>query len=116
MKSLVVKRSVINRHKTTTEMLRTTAATVICALALTTPFPTTASATPPPCPPKPPIIPPAHSTGTSAAAGAGATAGFIGFVAVLAGYDLLRRTTCIGDPWGLGGPASPHQSRQPAAM
>jgi hypothetical protein len=20
------------------------------------------------------------------------------------GYDLLRRTTCIGDPWRLGGP------------
>jgi len=30
--------------------------------------------------------------------------GFLGFVAVLAGYDLLRRTTCIGDPLGLGGP------------
>ena len=32
MKSLVVKRSVNNRHKTTKGMLRTTAATVICAL------------------------------------------------------------------------------------
>src|SRR5262245_21143622 len=29
---------------------------------------------------------------------------WLGFVAVLVGYDLLRRTTCIGDPWGLGGP------------
>jgi hypothetical protein len=104
MKSLVVKRSVINRHKTTAGMLRTIAATVICALALTTSYPTTASAGPPPppvIPPKPtPIIP--H--GTSGAAGAAATAGFIGFIAVLVGYDLVRRTTCIGDPWRLGGP------------
>jgi hypothetical protein len=30
--------------------------------------------------------------------------GWCGFVAVLVAYDLLRRTTCIGDPWGLGGP------------
>jgi hypothetical protein len=101
MKSLVVKRSVINRHKTTNGMLRTTAAMVICALALTTSFPNTASAWYPP-PPPPPPPPPAH--GTSGAAGAAGTAGFIGFVAVLVAYDLLRRTTCIGDPWGLGGP------------
>ena len=76
-------------------------AALIGAVALTTSLPTTASAfvyLPKP----PPIIP--HSTGTSGAAGAGATAGFIGFVAILAGYDLLRRTTCIGDPWRLGGP------------
>jgi hypothetical protein len=102
MKSLVVTRSVFNRHKTTTGMLRTTAATVICALALTTSFPTTASAWYPPPPPPPP--PPTITPGTSTGGGAGATAGFIGFVAVLVGYDLLRRTTCIGDPWGLGGP------------
>jgi hypothetical protein len=101
MKSLVVKRSAINRHKTTNGMLRTTAATVICALALTTSFATTASANPPPPPPPPP---PPITHGTSGAAGAAATAGFIGFVAVLVGYDLLRRTICIGDPWGLGGP------------
>lgn len=44
------------------------------------------------------------TTGTSLAAGVAATGGFLGFVAVLAGYDLLRRTTCIGDPLGLGGP------------
>jgi hypothetical protein len=104
MKSLVVKRSVINRHKTTAGMLRTIAATVICALALTTSYPTTASAGPPP----PPIIPPKPTPiiphGTSGAAGAAATAGFIGFIAVLVGYDLVRRTTCIGDPWRLGGP------------
>ena len=104
MKSLVVKRSVNNRHKTTTGMLRTIAATVICALALTTSYPNTASAGPPP----PPIIPPKPTPiiphGTSGAAGAAATAGFIGFIAVLVGYDLVRRTTCIGDPWRLGGP------------
>ena len=81
--------------------LRIIAATMICAIALTASFPTTASAWY--YPPKPPPIIP-HSTGASAAAGAGATAGFIGFVAILAGYDLVRRTTCIGDPWGLGGP------------
>jgi len=42
--------------------------------------------------------------GTSGAAGAAAVGGFLGFVAVLAGYDLLRRTTCSGDFLGLGGP------------
>ena len=36
--------------------------------------------------------------------GAGAAAGFIRFVGVLAGYDLIRRTTCSGDFLGLGGP------------
>jgi predicted DNA-binding ribbon-helix-helix protein len=85
----------------TNGMLRLTATALMCAVALTAFFPTTASAwyqPPPPAPP--PIIP--H--GTSAAAGAGATAGFIGFVAVLAGYDLLRRTTCVGDFLYLGGP------------
>jgi hypothetical protein len=42
--------------------------------------------------------------GTSGAAGAAAVGGFLGFVAVLAGYDLLRRTTCSGDFLALGGP------------
>jgi len=101
MKPLVAKRSVINCHTTTNGMLRTTVATVICALALTTPFPNTAFAWY--YPPKPPPIIP-HMSGTSGAAGAGATAGFIGFVAILAGYDLLRRTTCVGDFLYLGGP------------
>jgi hypothetical protein len=56
-------------------------------------------------PPKPPMIPPPHTTGSATfGTGAAATTGFLAFVAVLAGYDLLRRTTCIGDPWGLGGP------------
>ena len=76
-----------------------TAAALIGAVALTTSLTTTASAYY--HKPAPVII---HPHGTSGAAGAGATAGFIGFVAILAGYDLLRRTTCIGDPWRLGGP------------
>src|SRR5262245_28308106 len=100
MKSLVIKRSVINCHTTTNGMLRTTAATVICAVALTASFPTMTFAWY--YPPKPPPIIP-HMSGTSGAAGAGATAGFIGFVAFLAGYDLLRRTTCVGD-FLIGGP------------
>jgi len=37
-------------------------------------------------------------------AGAWATGGFIGFVAFLATYDFVRRTTCLGDPLLLGGP------------
>jgi hypothetical protein len=79
-----------------------TAAVLICAVAGTSFLPTTASAyVKPPIPPKPILVP---GSGTSGTAGAGATAGFIGFVAILAGYDLLRRTTCIGDPWRLGGP------------
>ena len=40
-----------------------------------------------------PVAPVVHSVGTSAAGGVAATGGFIGFVAVLAGYDLIRRTT-----------------------
>ena len=83
----------------TNGMLRLTATTLMLAVALTASFPTTASAWY--YPPKPPPIIP-HST--SGAAGAGATAGFIGFVAVLAAYDLLRRTTCVGDFLYLGGP------------
>jgi hypothetical protein len=46
----------------------------------------------------------ATTVGTSSAAGVAATSGFLGFVAVLAGYDLIRRTTCSGDFLGLGGP------------
>jgi len=87
----------------TNGMLRLTATTLMLAVALTASFPTAASALgPPPSPPPPPIIP--HSTSGAAGAGAGATAGFIGFVAVLAAYDLLRRTTCVGDFLYLGGP------------
>ena len=85
----------------TNGMLRLTATTLMLAVALTASFPTTASAWY--YPPKPPPIIP-HSTSGATGAGAGATAGFIGFVAVLAAYDLLRRTTCVGDFLYLGGP------------
>jgi predicted DNA-binding ribbon-helix-helix protein len=85
----------------TGRMLRLTAATLMCVVALTSSFPTTATAW---YPPKVPVPAPVVTHGTSGAAGAAATAGFIGFVAVLAGYDLLRRTTCSGDFLGLGGP------------
>jgi len=61
--------------------------------------PNTASAVPPP----PPVVHPFHPVTTSTA-GAAATTGFIAFVAFLAGYDFVRRTNCIGDPLGLGGP------------
>ena len=85
----------------TNGMLRLTVTTLICAVALAASFPTMVSAWyPPPVPPPPPII----THGTSGAVGAGATAGFLGFVAVLAGYDLLRRATCVGDFLFLGGP------------
>jgi hypothetical protein len=80
-----------------------TTAVLIGTVALTASLPTTASAF---YYPKPPVIIPTKpiaTPGTSGAAGAAAVGGFIGFVAILAGYDLLRRTTCIGDPWGLGG-------------
>jgi predicted DNA-binding ribbon-helix-helix protein len=86
----------------TNGMLRLTVATLMCASALTAFFPYPASAWCPP--PVPPPAPPIIAHGTSGAAGAGAAAGFIGFVAVLVGYDLLRRTTCVGDFLYLGGP------------
>ena len=89
----------------TNGMLRLTATALTCAVALTACFPTRASAWYPPLVPTPVPPPPLIVThGTSAAAGAAATAGFIGFVAVLVGYDLLRRTTCVGDFLYLGGP------------
>jgi predicted DNA-binding ribbon-helix-helix protein len=86
----------------TNRMLRLSAVALVCAVALTSSFPTTASAWYPP--PVPILALPIVTHGTSGAAGAGATAGFLGFVAVLAGYDLLRRTTCVGDFLYLGGP------------
>ena len=52
----------------------------------------------------PPHVVAATTVGTSSAAGVAATGGFIGVVAVLAGYDLIRRTTCSGDFLHLGGP------------
>jgi hypothetical protein len=60
-----------------------------------------------------PIIPCPVTGGTSSAAGAAATGGFIGFVAFLAAYDFVRRTTCIGDPLRLGGPG--FSEKMPAA-
>jgi hypothetical protein len=50
------------------------------------------------------VLAPKLGTSSAFGAGAAATTGFLGFVAVLAGYDLLRRTTCSGDFLGLGGP------------
>jgi hypothetical protein len=52
----------------------------------------------PPPPPAPIVV------GSSAGAGAAVTGGFIGFVALLVSYDLMRRTTCSGDFLQLGGP------------
>ena len=37
-------------------------------------------------------------------AGVWATGGFLGFIATLGVYDLIRRTTCAGDFLNLGGP------------
>ena len=55
-----------------------------------------------PPPPPPPSM--AHG-GSGGAGGAGAAAGgIIGIAAFLAGYDLIRRTTCSGDFLYLGGP------------
>lgn len=51
-----------------------------------------------------PVVHHAPALGTSSAGGAAATGGFLGFVAFLATYDFVRRTTCIGDPLALGGP------------
>jgi hypothetical protein len=44
------------------------------------------------------------SAGASSTAGAAATGGFIGFVALLVTYDIIRRTSCSGDFLHLGGP------------
>ena len=50
-----------------------------------------------------PVVHPV-TAGTSSAAGAAAVGGFIGFVALLDIYDIVRRTSCSGDFLGLGGP------------
>jgi len=50
------------------------------------------------------VVHPTPALGASSTAGAAATGGFLGFVAFLATYDFVRRTTCIGDPLALGGP------------
>jgi hypothetical protein len=49
-----------------------------------------------------PVVHPA--AGTSAAAGSAAVGGFIGFVALLDIYDIIRRTSCSGDFLSMGGP------------
>jgi hypothetical protein len=71
-------------------------AAVISAFAFTAIVPTTASAAV--------AVTPVVVGGTSAAAGASAVGGFLGVVAFLDAYDLIRRTTCSGDFLGLGGP------------
>jgi hypothetical protein len=72
-------------------------AAIVSALAFTAALPTASSA----APVAPHVV---AAAGTSSAAGAAATGGFIGFVAALDIYDLIRRTTCSGDFLGLGGP------------
>jgi hypothetical protein len=78
------------------QMKKVMCAAVASAFMLATIGTNTASATV--------ALPVVHTVGTSSAAGAAATGGFIGFVAFLVTYDLVRRTTCIGDPLMLGGP------------
>jgi hypothetical protein len=67
------------------------------ALLFTAAMPNSASAFVPP----PPVV---VNAGTSAATGVGITTGFIGLVALLDLYDIIRRTTCSGDFLSLGGP------------
>lgn len=64
--------------------------------------PNTVSAAAPP--PPPPVHKPIVAGGSSSTAGAWAAGGIIGVAAFLATYDFVRRTHCIGDPLGLGGP------------
>ena len=78
-------------------MKKVMCAVVASAFMFATIAPNTASAKPVP-------VPVVFTHGTSSAAGAAAVGGFIGFVAFLVTYDLVRRTTCIGDPLMLGGP------------
>jgi hypothetical protein len=54
--------------------------------------------------PAPVPVPVPFAGGASAGAGAAVAGGFIGFVALLVTYDLVRRTSCSGDFLGLGGP------------
>jgi len=72
-------------------------AAVASALLFTAVVPNTALAY---VPPPAPVV----AAGSSNAAGAAAVGGFIGFVALLDLYDIIRRTTCSGDFLGLGGP------------
>jgi len=81
-------------------MRKILAGIIISAMFTTTAF---ANVIPPVIQPPPVKFVP-HGAGGAGGAGAAAVGGFIGFVAILAGYDLVRRTSCIGDPWRLGGP------------
>ena len=56
----------------------------------------------PPYPPPPPT--PVVTVAGSSSVGAAITGGFLGFVAALNLYDIVRRTTCSGDFLRLGGP------------
>jgi hypothetical protein len=73
-------------------------ATIAGALC-TTFYPNTASAVLPPLPPTPVV-----TVAGSSSVGAAVTGGFLGFVAALNLYDIVRRTTCSGDFLRLGGP------------
>jgi hypothetical protein len=118
MKSLVVKRSANNRHKTTTGMLRTTAATVICALALTTSF---QSRRPLGICPLLRLLRLLRQRLHPAAAHLEQQALLLP-LALLALLPFWRAMICsVAQPasatsWVLVAPASPHRSRQPAAM
>jgi hypothetical protein len=50
------------------------------------------------------LAPPPPPAGAAASAGAWWVGGFIGIVAALDLYDIIRRTTCSGDFLNLGGP------------
>jgi len=89
-------------------------AALISALILTVEVPKASFAIPvlpvPPAVPVPPVAPtpdppaPHVAAGSSSAAGVAITGGFLGFVASLVLYDMIRRTTCSGDFLHLGGP------------
>lgn len=93
------------------KMKKLVSALVAGAFIFATIAPNTASAVAPP----PPVVHPKPivAGGTSSTAGAWAAGGIIGVAAFLAGYDFIRRTSCIGDPLGLGGPG--FSEPQPAA-
>lgn len=78
-------------------MKKVTRVAIASALVFAAVAPNTASAVPAP------VVHPVVVAGSSTA-GAAAVGGFIGFVAALDIYDIIRRTTCSGDFLGLGGP------------
>lgn len=86
-------------------MCRFVCAGIVSAFVFAAVAPNTASATVA-LPPVPHVVPLPAGTGSAAgsAAGAAAVGGFLGFIAALNMYDLIRRTTCSGDFLHLGGP------------